>query len=84
MNYNDWIGALGVTILLAAYFLQLAGKIDSEGWVYPSLNVLGAGLACIASALIHYLPFVVLEGCWAAVSLGGLIRYISRRSEESQ
>lgn len=80
MNFNDWIGAIGVTILLAAYFLQLSGRIKSEGWTYPAMNVLGAGLACIASALIHYLPFVVLEGCWTAVSLGGLVRYVMKRN----
>jgi hypothetical protein len=37
----------------------------------PGADFAGAGLACAASALIPFLPFVILEGVWAAVSLAG-------------
>jgi hypothetical protein len=75
MNINDWIGFTGVTLLLLAFFLNLRGKISQHSLSYILLNVIGAGLAGLASVLIHYLPFVILEGAWTLVSLGALIKY---------
>jgi hypothetical protein len=43
------------------------------------MNVLGAGLACIASWLISYMPFVILEGTWTLVSFVALINYLRKR-----
>lgn len=74
MNVTDWIGFFGVAILLAAFLLNLSGKITKDSVVYLVLNTLGAGLACYASVLLKYVPFIILEGCWALVSILGLIR----------
>jgi hypothetical protein len=74
MNINDWIGFIGVAILLLAFLLNLLGRITQTSFPYLIMNVLGAGLACIASILIHYIPFVILEGTWTLVSLYALIK----------
>ena len=71
MSYSSIIGTVGVTLLLAAFFLHLFGFLP-RGRVYILLNIIGAGLSCYASLLIRYWPFVVLEGCWALVSILGL------------
>jgi hypothetical protein len=70
----DIIGAAGVFILLLAYFLAAFKKISNDKPLYFILNAAGAGIACYASWMIDYLPFVVLEGAWAVVSLIGLFR----------
>jgi hypothetical protein len=75
MTSTDWIGFAGVTILLVAYFLNLRGTIKKESVTYLLLNLMGAGIACLASILLKYLPFVILEGCWAVVSAVGLLHY---------
>ena len=75
MTSVDWIGTIGVTILLVAFFLNLIGWLDKNGWPYLTMNVVGAGIACIASVLLLYWPFIVLEGCWTLVSAIGLFRY---------
>ena len=72
LTLNDWIGFLGVAILLVAFLLQLSGKISKDSWLYIICNILGAGLACLASWMINYLPFVLLEGTWTLVSLVAL------------
>jgi hypothetical protein len=72
MNYSSIVGTIGVTLLLAAFFLHLFGFLP-QGKVYILLNIIGAGLSCYASVLIRYWPFVVLEGCWVLVSIGGLV-----------
>jgi hypothetical protein len=78
-NVNDYIGFAGVLILLVAFLLNLTGKISKESLSYILMNIIGAGLACLASWLIHYIPFVILEGTWTLVSLFALINNISKR-----
>ncbi len=65
--------------MLIAFLLNLAGKLSKDGLVYALLNVIGAGLACLASVLIHYLPFVILEGTWTLVSLFALVKFLMRK-----
>jgi hypothetical protein len=79
MTITDWTGAIGVTLLLVAFFLNLTGKIGKESIVYLFLNVLGAGIACLASVLLRYLPFIILEGCWTLVSAVGLAASLKKK-----
>jgi hypothetical protein len=74
MNLTDWTGFAGVSLLLLAFILQLRGIIQKESISYLALNTIGAGLACLASVMLNYLPFIVLEGCWTLVSAIGLAR----------
>ncbi len=65
----DILGFIGVFLILLAYFLSLYGKLEQSGRPYLLLNLAGAGLACISSIIIKSLPFIILEGTWAIVSL---------------
>ena len=76
---NDYIGFAGVFILLIAFLLNLTGKLSKDALPYILMNVFGAGLACIASWLIRYIPFVILEGTWTLVSLFALLQYARRK-----
>ena len=80
LTLSDWIGFIGVAILLIAFLLNLLKKISSGSLVYILLNIIGAGLSCLASWLIHYLPFVILEATWTLVSLFALVRYVRKVS----
>jgi len=79
MTIADWTGSIGVTLLLVAYFLNLKKIIKTDSLSYLLLNTIGAGLACLASVLLKYLPFIILEGCWTIVSGIGLINYLRRK-----
>lgn len=74
LSTSDWIGSVGVAILLCAFLLNLLNKISKDGLPYIILNIIGAALACTASWMIHYMPFVILEGCWTLVSLIALFK----------
>ena len=76
MSLTDWIGAIGVFLILMAFFLNLIEKVDSKRLPYLLLNFFGAALACLASILINYWPFIILEAAWAGVSAFGLYRYL--------
>jgi len=83
LSVNDYIGFAGVFILLIAFLFNLTGKWSKDGLPYILLNVFGAGLACFASYLIHYLPFVILEGTWTLVSAAALIKYLSNSRKKA-
>jgi len=78
MSYNDIIGAIGVLIILIAYFLNNFSIIKQNGNLYFFLNIIGAGIACYTSYLINYIPFIILEATWALVSVIGLIKTIKK------
>lgn len=80
MTAKDWIGFIGVSILLIAYFLNLKDIIGKNSFTYLILNLVGAGIACLASVLLNYLPFIILEGCWTIVSAIGLLNYFKKKN----
>ena len=74
MQYNDIIGTIGVGLILLAYFMNIFTLIPKDGRLFFLMNIVGAGLACYASYLISYRPFIILEGTWTLVSVIGLLR----------
>jgi hypothetical protein len=73
------IGFIGVALLLVAFLLNLFRFVRAEGVSYSLLNFVGAALAGYSSYLIAFMPFVILEGVWAAVAGVGLIRLAVKR-----
>jgi hypothetical protein len=82
MSYDSIVGTVGVSLILLAYFLQTFGLMQ-RGKSYFLLNTVGAALACYASLLIHYWPFVVLEGVWTLVSIIGFFNSLFREERNS-
>ena len=74
MGVADWLGTIGVALLLLAFFLNLAGRLGRTSRLYAGMNAVGGALACWASWLIGFLPFVLLEGTWALFALAALLR----------
>lgn len=79
LTLSDWIGFTGVAILLLAFLLNLLKKIPANSLLYIVMNIIGAGLACLASWMIDYMPFVVLEATWMVVSVFALIGYFRKK-----
>ncbi len=78
---TDWIGAIGVFLILLAYFLNVIDKVKTSSLTFILLNLIGASLACAASFLLRYWPFIILEGCWSLISLGSLIKFFLKPKE---
>ncbi|MBK5270382.1 MAG: hypothetical protein JJE22_05135 [Bacteroidia bacterium] len=74
MNYNEIVGTIGVGLILIAYYLDTTVIITKNGKLFYVMNILGAALACYASWLIGFMPFVVLEAAWTLVSIYGLMK----------
>ena len=74
MNLSNWIGTIGVTVLLFAFALNILKKITPESKIYLSLNIIGAALAGLSSYMINFWPFVILESVWVLASIMALIK----------
>lgn len=72
MSLPEMLGTIGVALILLAFTLNLMGVIHRTSPRYLSMNLVGGVLSCVASMLIGFIPFVILEGTWAAVALGAL------------
>ncbi len=81
MTPTDWTGFTGVTMLLLAFFLNLRDIIKKDSLAYLLLNTTGAAIACFASVLLKYMPFIILEGCWTIVSAIGLANYLRAKNQ---
>ena len=63
------IGLVGVTLMLAGFFLNLFKWIKVDSKTYILLNIIGAGFATYYSILINAIPFVIFEGIWTSVAI---------------
>ncbi len=70
----EFVGSIGVAILLGAFFANLMGWLDVRSRLYSALNAVGAAIAAYASWGIGFMPFVVLEGTWSLVAIISLAR----------
>jgi hypothetical protein len=82
MSFSTLIGSLGVAILLIAFFCNLFKFLTQDSTLYILLNIIGACLSGYASYLIHFMPFVILEGTWCIVAALALFKKL--RSDPSK
>jgi hypothetical protein len=83
MNYHwyDFVGNVGVVLILATYLLLQLGKIDPKNLSYSILNGLGA-LGILISLLYAFnLSAVIIEAAWLIISLIGIGIYFWRKKK---
>jgi hypothetical protein len=74
MTPGEAVGSVGVGTLLIAFLLNISGRVAPDSRIHLALNCFGAALACVASMLIRFVPFVLLEGFWSVVAVATLVR----------
>lgn len=68
------IGFVGVALVLGAYFANQRGWLDAEDWRFPGANLVGSCLILVSLIDRWNLPSFVINLCWAAISLLGLLK----------
>jgi hypothetical protein len=69
---EDTIGSFGFLLLLGAFGLNAAGRMDRSSLIYDALNAVGAGILSWY-AIFHRVPvFVLLEMTWSLIALASL------------
>lgn len=79
----DIVGFVGVSLIVATYFLSQLGRMDVGRPLYPALNGVGALLILFSLYFTFNAASVVVEGFWLAISAVGLIRSIMKRSRKA-
>lgn len=82
MSPYDVLGLVGVVLMLIAYGATVAGRLDAQAWPALAANFVGASLVLVSLSHDFNLSAAVIEGAWAVIAAGGLVRlgWLSVRS----
>lgn len=86
MNYSwtDFLGIIGVALILITYLLLQLEKLHSTSLSYSLANGLGAGLIVLSLLFKFNLPAFIIEASWVVISILGILRYFRNRPEHKQ
>ncbi len=86
MNYGplDFVGNLGVVILVITYLMLQLNKLSSDALAYSVLNAAGAGLIVISLLYNFNLSALVIEVFWVLISFVGIYRYFRLKALRSE
>ena len=74
-EWHDFVGNLGVLLVLGTYLLVQLGRMDIRRPTYSISNALGAVLIIVSLLQNFNLSSFVIEIAWLAISLLGLARW---------
>lgn len=78
VEWHDVLGAIGVALVLGAYFLLQTGRLRAEALSYSLANGIGAALVVLSLCFEFNLAAFLLEGAWVVISGIGIVRWWSR------
>ena len=86
MSYGplDFIGNVGVVVLMIAYLMLQLNKLSSAGLAYSLLNAIGASLIVVSLLFDFNLSALLMEVFWVLISLVGIYRYFRLKALRSQ
>jgi hypothetical protein len=80
--FVDIAGWFGVVLLLAAYALVSAKRLEGDSILYQTMNILGGVLLITNSYYFHAIPSVVVNVAWIGIAFFALFRrYRAGRKE---
>ncbi len=85
MSYGliDFIGNVGVVIIVVAYLMLQLDKISSSDLLYSVLNAVGASLI-VASLIVDFnLSALLMEVFWVLISFIGIGRHFRLKTIRS-
>ena len=77
--WHDVLGAIGVALVLGAYFLLQTGRLRAEALSYSLANGIGAALVVLSLCFEFNLAAFLLEGAWVVISGIGIARFLRAR-----
>lgn len=86
MNYGpmDFVGNVGVIVLITTYLMLQLNKLSSDGLAYSVLNALGAGLIVVSLLFNFNFSALIVEVFWVLISFLGIFRYFRLKSLRSE
>lgn len=86
MSYGplDFVGNVGVVILMITYLMLQLNKLPSDGLAYSLLNAIGASLIVISLLFDFNLSALLMEVFWVLISFVGIYRYFRLKALRSE
>lgn len=78
MTLPDFIGYIGVALILIAYGLLQLDRISPKSALYSAINGLGAAGILVSLYFDPNLPALLIETAWLLISLFGLYQAFNR------
>lgn len=81
MNYvwYDFVGSIGVGIIILTYILLQTAKLKSESLFYSLLNAVGASLIIVSLLYNFNFSAFIVEFFWVLISLYGIVKYFLKK-----
>ena len=79
---SDFVGGIGVAILMITFLLLQLGRLESSRLLYSSLNALGATLITISLLYDFNLSAFIMEVFWILISLLEIYRTLRKRARD--
>ena len=86
MNYGplDFIGNVGVVVLMVTYLMLQLNKLSSDALAYSVLNAAGASLIVVSLLYDFNLSALLMEVFWVLISFVGIYRYFRLKALRSE
>lgn len=84
-HWYDFIGNIGVFLILLGYFLLQLGKLSNLSVQFNLFNIIGASLILVSLCFDFNLSAFFIEFFWLLISLIGIVRsYCKENSRTSE
>ncbi len=70
-EWHDYVGAVGVAVLLGTYLLLQLNRIAAQSLRYSQWNALGSGLILVSLTQDFNMSACIVEASWFVISLIG-------------
>jgi hypothetical protein len=77
--WYDFVGSIGVTVIIFTYVLLQIEKIKSDSLIYSLLNVSGASLIIVSLMWNFNFSAFIVEFFWVLISLFGIVKYFLKK-----
>jgi predicted membrane protein len=74
LQWYDWVGMAGTALVVAAFFLLQAGRLDGNRLTYQLMNLFGAAGILVSLWGSFNISVFLLEATWVAISVYGIAR----------
>jgi len=78
-TWSDFVGNIGVILIIVAFYLNVAEKVKSTDRSYNLLNLIGSILLLTSLIYKPNLSNIIIEIIWGGISLIGLYKYYSQK-----
>ena len=79
--WYDFVGSIGVAVIILTYVALQLEKIRSESLLYSVLNAFGAGLIIVSLVYNFNFPAFIVEFFWLLISLFGVAKYFLKKNQ---